>query len=602
MLDLTKSFKLGQWSVFPDRLVIKDNEIEKHLEPKAMAMLVYLAEHAGETLSREALGSEIWRESYGSDEALSRIISILRTQLGDDTKHPSFIETIPKIGYRLIKNPVPVDEQFRSKHSFQRRTIALLMVIPALVLFLGFYFYRASPDEGSQYTVAVVPFQDLSASQNLAFLSVGLTNEIIAGLNDSPLLKIVARRSLENLQTENADTVVDFYIEGNVGVVGNRVQVYAELTSANDGLIIWSDTFESTDTNYLGIQQSLSSAIIATMNRELGVEIESPAEADVALAAYTSYLNGVFLSKLRGEEPLRASIDAFANALTVEPTYDDARVSLAHAEALLPYYSEQNEIAAFEIVDQHLSQLGDSQSAEAIAIRGFMAFRQWRWLEAEQLFQQSMRINPDIANTHVWYSQFMSAVGQIDAALAHAITAYELDSVSPVVNDRLATAYLWADRDEESRSQYSEGENLGFTRYINPSFLILLLRSNDFDSIRPLLRALHPEADLEPLIENIHLLNDPATRPRVVEATRQSVQSGNLIPRIEFGFWVVLEQWDQVAATIEKYRNNKKFIDVEFLFAREAQAFRLDPSFDEVTALLGLNEFWQVSQGPDFQP
>ncbi|MBL4820348.1 MAG: hypothetical protein JKY98_05060, partial [Gammaproteobacteria bacterium] len=58
MLDLKKPFRLARWTVFPNRLVIKDSNGEKHLEPKAMEMLVYLAEHTGETVSRETLIKE----------------------------------------------------------------------------------------------------------------------------------------------------------------------------------------------------------------------------------------------------------------------------------------------------------------------------------------------------------------------------------------------------------------------------------------------------------------------------------------------------------------------------------------------------------------
>ncbi|MBL4821154.1 MAG: winged helix-turn-helix domain-containing protein [Gammaproteobacteria bacterium] len=334
MLDLKKPFRLIRWTIFPNRLVIEDNSGEKHLEPKAMEMLVYLAEHTGETVSRETLIKEIWPGTYGSDEALSRIISILRTQLGDDTKRPSFIETVPKVGYRLISAPLPVSAESEVDSSFSIRTFALIMAVPAVFLLLAFYTFHSSPSEPGvekQYTVAVLPFLDISAIQEQAFFGIGLTNEIIAGLNDSPLLRIVARRSLENMQAEKTGPEIDFYIEGTVGVVEDRVQVYAELVSGSEGMVIWSDTYQNPESNYLEIQQKLSSAIVMAMNSELGIDIETPVEPDVALSAYTLYLNGIFLSKLRGEEPLRASIEAFSNALAIEPTFDNARVGLAHA-------------------------------------------------------------------------------------------------------------------------------------------------------------------------------------------------------------------------------------------------------------------------------
>ena len=220
---------------------------------------------------------------------------------------------------------------------------------------------------------------------------------------------------------------------------------------------------------------------------------------------------------------------------------------------MLPYYSSQSESAAFDIASEHLAALTNSSSAEVEAIRGFIAFRQWRWLEAEQYFQLSLAKNSDIATTHVWYSQFLSAVGQLDTAMSHAQTAYELDSVSAVINDRLATTYLWVGQDKESRLQFTAGANLGFASYLNPSYLILLLRSDGFEALRFSLHSLHPDGNLEPLIENIQNLKDLAARPGIIKIIEQSIQVGALMPRLEFGMWVVLEQWAHAAETIEKF-------------------------------------------------
>jgi len=607
MLDLKESFRLGTWTVLPARLMIKGEGGEKHLEPKAMEMLVYLAEHAGETVSRETLGKEIWRGTYGSDEALSRIISLLRSQLGDSSKNPRYIETIPKVGYRLITHPEPTDGAgpLSVRSAVRSPMVTGVVIAASLVLLIAGYLILGGnqPATGGpeSYTVAVLPFEDIGGTDSDSFLSVGLTNEIISSLNRSPLLRIVTRNSLENVQDGATSTTIDYFLGGRVGVTGDVVRVFAEITDAREGIIVWSDSFESPGTDYLEVQQELSDLLFTAINQELDIAVESPQMEDFDIEAYSAYLNGIFLSKLRGEEPLRAAIAAFTNALSIEPDFDSARVALAHAQVLLPYYSLRSESDAFAAAASQLDALTDQSNAEAEAILGFIAFREWRWLDAEQHFINSLALNDDIANTHVWYSQFLTAVGRLDESLSHAQTAYDLDSVSPVVNGRLATALLWDDQDDAARRLFAAAENLGFSSFQNRGILVLLMRFRDYGAIRQGLRELHPGIDLEPLLANLEYLDNPDARQSLVDIMDQLISAGQLIPHLEFGVWVIFEQWDRALATLQKYSQNKKYLDIEVLFTRESQRFREDPIFEEVTELLGLDEFWQQSGQPDFR-
>jgi hypothetical protein len=72
-----------------------------------MEVLCVLARHQGEVVSRNELIDEVWKGTFVTDEVLSRAISVLRKQLGDDSKNPEYIATVPKAGYRLIKEVIP---------------------------------------------------------------------------------------------------------------------------------------------------------------------------------------------------------------------------------------------------------------------------------------------------------------------------------------------------------------------------------------------------------------------------------------------------------------------------------------------------------------
>jgi eukaryotic-like serine/threonine-protein kinase len=95
-------FRLGDWQVDPDlnRLSRPGHEIK--IEPKVMDVLVFMASHPGEVLSRETILQEVWSGTHVTDEVLTYSVFELRKALDDDARHPRIIQTIPRRGYRLI--------------------------------------------------------------------------------------------------------------------------------------------------------------------------------------------------------------------------------------------------------------------------------------------------------------------------------------------------------------------------------------------------------------------------------------------------------------------------------------------------------------------
>ena len=100
--ELRAGFELGPWSVDPglDRLARDGGSVG--LEPRAMDLLVCLAERAGETVSKETLLEEVWHGAFVAEGVIPKTLSALRAALGDDAGSPSFIVTVPRRGYRLI--------------------------------------------------------------------------------------------------------------------------------------------------------------------------------------------------------------------------------------------------------------------------------------------------------------------------------------------------------------------------------------------------------------------------------------------------------------------------------------------------------------------
>ena len=95
-------FSIDDWLVQPELNALTRDGKTVHLEPKVMQVLVHLALHPGKVMSKEELIAAVWPDTFVSEQALTRCISVLRREMQDDTHTPRYIQTISKGGYRLV--------------------------------------------------------------------------------------------------------------------------------------------------------------------------------------------------------------------------------------------------------------------------------------------------------------------------------------------------------------------------------------------------------------------------------------------------------------------------------------------------------------------
>jgi Tol biopolymer transport system component/DNA-binding winged helix-turn-helix (wHTH) protein len=104
-------FSIDEWLIEPELNTISKAGDTIHLEPKVMQVLVELAHHPGEVLSKERLIETIWPDTFVSEQALTRCISVLRREMQDDPHTPRYIQTISKAGYRLVAEVRPAGSE-----------------------------------------------------------------------------------------------------------------------------------------------------------------------------------------------------------------------------------------------------------------------------------------------------------------------------------------------------------------------------------------------------------------------------------------------------------------------------------------------------------
>ncbi|WP_448550217.1 winged helix-turn-helix domain-containing protein [Thalassotalea fusca] len=132
-MPLPHNFQLKSIKVFSQRNQLANGQTINTIAPKVMQTLIVLARHAPETVSREQLFNEVWGDVVVSDEALSRVISDLRQALGDSHQKPQFVETVKKVGYRLIVQPQATTSENHKKNVFPIIGFSLLAACFALL-------------------------------------------------------------------------------------------------------------------------------------------------------------------------------------------------------------------------------------------------------------------------------------------------------------------------------------------------------------------------------------------------------------------------------------------------------------------------------------
>jgi len=369
-IELSQGFRFGAFTAEPLKgSVARDDGPSRHLAPKAMDVLVRLAEAAPKPVTRDDLITAVWGERYVSDEVLTHAIKELRHALGDSPTKPKYIQTIPKRGYRLLRKARPIVDPTPAREGSKRRYLvigaSLVLVFVACGWFVVNLARNAEPTEAAEAAtaadevtvsgitvnpaprIAVLPFADLSPDGDQEYFSDGISEELLNILAQIESLKVIARHSSFSFKGQNVDipTIaakldVSYLLEGSVRRSGDRVRITAQLIDATDSSHLWSEAYdrEYSAENLIEIQCEIARAITGQLRMKLTGEDEErltrvPTDST---EAYAAYLLGRERLKNRKVAELAEAVQQFALSIELDPQFAAAYAGLADACALYP--------------------------------------------------------------------------------------------------------------------------------------------------------------------------------------------------------------------------------------------------------------------------
>jgi TolB-like protein/DNA-binding winged helix-turn-helix (wHTH) protein/Tfp pilus assembly protein PilF len=631
-------FRVGDFEVYPTRLTLVKDGTTVRTEPKVMAVLVHLAQHAGQVVTRDEFADEVWRGRVVSDEVLSRDISILRAQLGDNAKDPSYVLTIPRVGYRLIANvrplhdpepaaaipvlaapgpafeasPPETSKPVRIRASRGRRRLLVLAGIFALAGILLIAIPRTGPSDALDRThVAVLPFAGLSETSDDEFFGDGLSEEIMHALGGVPGIHVVAKTSSfafretgEDIRAIGRKLNAGSVLEGSVRRDANRLRITAQLVDANTGLQEWSESYDRRLADIFEVQNQISTAIAGRLSGTLtpGARLSSAPTDDIE--AYALFLRANHQMRQRGAAKLTRAIELFQQAIARDPNFGRAYAGLAEAYALQPSYAGSSEKAAHPLAlaaAERAETLGEG-TARALGVRAFVHFRSREWYAAQDDFERAVASSPNDSDLLQWYSQYLASIGWIERAERAAKAAVAADPLSPVANQRAGVVSLWTNDPQAADDHFAVASEVGIQGPGLPeAWIAFLLSEGRLDEAREsVTQTQRSRGQSAQWIEPVFAaMAKTGSTSAALDALDRDFAAGNLGVSMYVGALFFIGDADGFYAAMRDVVASGEPFDIEVFFSRMGRPLRQDSRFVALMTKLGLVDFWDKAGWPD---
>ncbi|MBS1786190.1 MAG: tetratricopeptide repeat protein [Acidobacteria bacterium] len=496
-------YEFGPYVLDPAERQLREGYVPVALEPKTFDVLLALVERHGELVGKEELMRRVWPDTFVEEMNLARHISALRKVLDQEVAGPSYIQTVPKHGYRFTAS-VRVSDCTLQEIVFDQTTTSVLyeeeIVLPearsaspvlpskpkvmfgrltagkialgvlALTLcvgFIGLWLARKPNQESGRppiRSIAVLPFKPLDAASSEPHLEIGVADTLITRLSNLGELTVRPTSAIRNYAERDVDALiagrelrVDSVLEGSLQRRDDRLRVTVRLLRVSDGQSLWAyqcdtactDIFQTQDTVSLRVAEALRSHLSAAEQQTLTKRGTNDVEA------YQIYLKGLYFFNRRNAEGYGKAIEYYQQAIARDPGYALAYNGLAVAQRWLLEASgdRTGDLTGYKATLQKAAAL-DPTLPEVHATLGLLAQNDdWDWAAAEREYQEAIRLNPNFARAHHWYGEYLFLMGRHEAGLRELRRAQEIDPLSLIIHSDIAKCYYFAGKYEQAIAQ-----------------------------------------------------------------------------------------------------------------------------------------------------
>ena len=498
-MSSSPSYRFGSFEVDPLARQLRKHGVRVKLYGQSFEILLMLLEKPGEVVTREQMRKRIWAEDTFVDfeHSLNTAIKNLRRVLSDSAESPTFVETLPRVGYRFLA-PVERLEENAPAQPPDEVPVAATAVLPLaatvnpggdrgiaqarwkrmggpwqisiaaaviLALAAGIYLRWLRPGaqssaQGARVMLAVLPFENLTGDAAQDYFTDGFTEEMIAQISplDPEHLEVIARTSTMVYKGKHAplDEIgrnlgVEYVLEGTVRRDEDNVRVSAQLIRVKDQTCLWSHQYDRKLSGSLALQDEVAREIVDQIQLTFAGDRPRPAARPATAAttaspeAYDLYLRGRYFWAKRTFDGFQQAAVYFQQAIAKDPNYARAYAGLADTYALMcswnlvpkNEYVPKARAAALKALALD-ETLAEAHTSLALIVENY----DWDWQTAEKEYKRAIQLDPGYATAHQWYAEYLTWEGRFDEASVESERARQLDPLSLIIAaDRGAMLY-----------------------------------------------------------------------------------------------------------------------------------------------------------------
>ncbi len=361
-------------------------------------------------------------------------------------------------------------------------------ILAALVIAAGLIALWASARDrwqadasGPIRSLAVLPLNDPSATEDEAYFSFGMTEALIAELAKIGELRVISRQSVTPYEGTKASIReiatqlgVDGIIEGSILRSGNRVRITAQLIDARTDSHIWAETYDRDLGDVLPLQAEVAREIARRVKVAVlpSANIATGSSRPMSAEAYEAYLKGYYFQSKRTRPDTLRALRYFEEVIRLEPDHPLGYSGLADEYSCAPTHSwSLPDSKLWPSVPSEMIARARENAEKAVELDPLSGpahnslalislFGDWDFEAAEAKFRRALELSPGNAWVHYAYHYLLAVQRRFDESRVQLDKTLALDPLRLEYSMALAEFYLWTGDPERSFSTWKQAEEI----------------------------------------------------------------------------------------------------------------------------------------------